>query len=54
MTETVTRFDLDGETLALLVNLCTKNRQTPSQVISGIIRERAENSGLKISEVKSA
>ena len=44
--ETSTTFDLDGETLAMLVNLCTKYHQTPSQIIGGIIREKAEKSGL--------
>ena len=42
----LTTFELDGDSLASLVNICTKLGLTPSQVLSSIIREKAAAEGL--------
>lgn len=54
MNKTLTQFELDAETLASLVNICAKENKTPSEVISGIIHDKATASGVFFDEVKSA
>ena len=46
MNELLTTFDLDGDSLAYLINICTKDGLTPSQVVSQMIREKAMQEGL--------
>ena len=50
----ITKLNLDGETLSQLVNLCTLEGKTPSKVISDIIRDKAIEAGLILSDAKSA
>ena len=49
-----TQINLDCETLSQLVNLCTLEGKTPSEVISGIIHDKAIKAGLILPEAKSA
>lgn len=46
--ESLTTFDLDGDTLASLVNICTKEGLTPSEVVGQIIHEAAVSAGLLV------
>ena len=48
------QFNLDSETLSQLVNLCTLEGKTPSEVISGIIQAKAIDAGLILPQAKSA
>lgn len=54
MTNQFVRFELDGEALADLVNICAKENKTPSEVISGIIRDKASACGLILKPAQSA
>jgi len=47
-------LDLDGDTLALVVSLCSRRNQTPGELLGEIIREEASKHGLKIEQAKSA
>ena len=47
----LTQFSLDGDALAELVNICTKEGKTPSEVIAGIIHQKAVEAGIVPVEV---
>ena len=47
-------FDLDAETLANLVNICTRENKSPSEVIGDMIRMEADKQGLIPQVAKSA
>ena len=51
--ESVT-VNLDGETLADLVNICISENKSPTDVIGEIIREEAARNGLLLNTAKSA
>ena len=39
-------LELDGETCALIVSLCSKLGQTPDALLGSVIRDEAEKRGL--------
>ncbi len=53
MNETV-EIEMDGETLALLVSLCSRHNYAPGALIGALIREEADKAGVPREAEKSA
>ena len=47
-------LNLDGETLALMVSLCSRHGQTPGALLGELIRDEAAKHGLIQEPAKSA
>ncbi len=54
MNDSLVVFDLDAEALANLVNICTQENKSPSEVIGNMIRTEADKQGLIPQVAKSA